>query len=261
MDKKINKKAQVTIFIIIAILLVAAIGLFFIARDITIQKGGATPEVSSLFIQTCVDDSLREAVQKISSQGGYIENNFSIRFKFNDEEDYSYISYLCYINGLFSPCINQEPMLINHLSEEIEKAISEDVEKCFSDYAIGLEQQGYEVQKSYNGFNITLAPEKIILAIDGEITTEKAEEIIILKDIKSIFLSKFYDLSIIAQDIVNKESSNCNYEQLNEMLINPDISIDKFRTGDFILIYRITHKQSKEVFKFAIRGCVLPAGI
>jgi len=261
MDEKINKKAQVTLFIILAILMIAAVIIFFVARGLIVPEGRATPEVSSLFIQACVEDSMRDAIQKISSQGGYVENNLSVRFKFSDEKEYSNISYLCYINGLFSPCINQEPMLIKHLENEIEKEVSGNVEQCFSDYADGLEQQGYEVQKVYNGFNITLAPEKIILNIDGEITTEKADEKIILKDIKSLFSSKFYGLSMIAKDIVNKESSNCNYEQITEMLINPDISIDKFRTGDSVLIYRVSHKQSKEVFKFAIRGCVLPSGI
>ncbi|HJX51086.1 MAG TPA: hypothetical protein VJ438_06510 [Candidatus Nanoarchaeia archaeon] len=261
MAKKINKKGQITIFIVVAVLLIAGVGIFFLIRNIQSPGRGTTPSISSSFIQICMEDNIRNTIQEISSQGGYIENNLSIKFKFSDEKDYTNISYLCYIDGLFSPCINQEPMLIEHLSKEIEKAISSNVEQCFSDYANGLEQQGYEVQKTYNGFKITLAPEKVILTIDGGITTEKAGETITLNKIESIFSSKFYDLAIIAQDIVNKESMNCNYEQLNQMLINPDISIDKFRSGDYILIYRITHKQSKDVFKFAIRGCVLPAVI
>jgi hypothetical protein len=256
-----KKQGQITIFIIIGILLVAAIAIFLLIRSITIPQGGATPEISSLFIQACVEDSLEEAVQKISSQGGYIENDLSVKFKFSDEEDYSNISYLCYVDGLFFQCINQEPMLIKHLTKEIEKAISEDVEQCYSDYVEGLEQKGYNVQEEYRGFNITLAPEKIILDIDGEITTEKVGETVFIKDIQSVFLSKFYELAKIVQDIVNDESRNCNYEQINQMVENPDISIDKFRSGDSILIYRVSHKKSKDVFKFAIRGCVLPSGI
>ncbi len=243
------------------ILLVVAIGLFFVIKSITSPKTAATPELSALYIQTCMEESIRNTIDKISSQGGYIENDLFVKFKFNDEEDYSNISYLCYINGLFAPCINQEPMLIKHLTEEIENAVSEDVEQCFLDYTDALEEQGYEVQKAYNGFNITLAPEKILLDIDGEITTEKSGETVVLKEIKGMFLSKFYDLAVIVQDIVNQESSSCNYEQIIQMMTNPDISIDKFRTGDSILIYRISHKKSKEIFKFAIRGCILPPGI
>jgi hypothetical protein len=77
---------------------------------------------------------------------------------------------------------------------------------------------------------------------------------------KIIYSSNFYDLALVAQEIVSQEARFCNFEHLGYMLLYPDFEIDKFRTGDSDTIYTLTHRESGERFRFAVRGCVIPAG-
>ena len=64
----------------------------------------------------------------------------------------------------------------------------------------------------------------------------------------------------MAHEIVSQESQFCYFEYLGYMLLYPEYKIDKFRTSDETIIYTIDHKDSKEMFRFAVRGCVIPPG-
>lgn len=70
---KRGKKAQLTIFIIIAILIIGAVILFFVFRGGIGKKEVYSSEISSIqgFVQECLDDSLENAVFRIGEMGGY----------------------------------------------------------------------------------------------------------------------------------------------------------------------------------------------
>jgi hypothetical protein len=261
---KINNQGQVTIFIILGVILVVGIMLFFILRNFMApsEPGISPEEAPQSYLRVCTEDIVNSVARKITLQGGYLESqDFSKNFMFSDESSPTNISYLCYTEGFYSPCINQKPLLINHLTKELKKGVEEEVENCFYDYISSLENRGFEVQEEYNGFNVVLIPGKIILEIKGKASIKKADKTTTQENFEIVYPGKFYDLAIIVQEIVNQEAGFCNFDHSSYMLANPDISIDKFRSGDSILIYRIIHKKSKEIFKFAIRGCVYPPGI
>ncbi len=258
------KKGQVKIFVIIGIILVVAVTGIFIFRAIRKPtRPGLLPEETPIsYLKLCTEDRVGDVINKISSQGGYLERKaLSKKFMFNDENSPENISYLCYVQKFYDSCVNQEPLLIHHLIQEIEKGLKEDMESCFYEYVDSIENEGFKVQEEYNGFNVSLIPSKIVINIDGKISMAKAEKTIVQDEIKIVYLSKFYDLAVIVKEIVNSEAKYCNFDQAEFMIKNPDILIDKFRTGDSTLIYRITHKKTNEIFKFAIRGCVYPPGV
>jgi len=45
------------------------------------------------------------------------------------------------------------------------------------------------------------------------------------------------------------------------MLLNSEFELDKFKTGNSKTIYTLKHRKSQETFRFAVRGCVIPAGM
>jgi hypothetical protein len=69
---KVSKKGQVTIFIIIAVLIVSGVAAFFVFRD-KIEIGKPSLEISPIinFVQECMDTTLEETIYNISRQGGY----------------------------------------------------------------------------------------------------------------------------------------------------------------------------------------------
>jgi len=257
-----KNKAQVSLFIIGAIAIIVALGLFFFLKGETgpTRIGGKEVNTNS-FLESCLENKIQQTTEIISEHGGYIENNFSISFKFDDEETHTPISYLCYNKNYYLPCVNQEPLLIQHLKEEIKNEIETDVEDCFNEFVLSLEKEAYEVQADYHGFEVDLAPKKIIVNVEGEISKTKSGETTKQEEFGVIIQSRFYDIATIVQEIVYQEGKHCNFDILGFMMLYPDVKIEKFRTTDSITIYRLVHRDSEEKFKFAVRSCVIPPGI
>lgn len=252
-------KAQVTIFIIAGIILISVLGLFFLLEKGKIIDINKAKEINpNIFLQSCIEDKIKETIEIISSQGGYINNPLNKTFKFDNEEDFTDISYLCYNKNYYLSCVNQEPMLIQHLKKEIHNYVSEEVRDCFDELVLSLNKQLYTVDAKYNGFEVELMPKKVVVEIDGEITLTKSGETLKQEGFKIIVPSRFYDLAIVVQEIISQEARFCNFEHLGFMLFYSQFKIDKFRTGDLITIYTLEHRDSKEKFRFAVRSCVIP---
>ncbi len=262
MLKKGEKKGQITIFIIVGIVIVVGILLFFLFRKgvIPIPGGGKSEENPVSYMESCIEPKIKEAIEIISSQGGYINNNLNIRFKFDEDKEAKNISYLCYNQNYYLSCINQEPMLIQHLKEEIKTYIKKDVENCVRNLKKSLENSGYEVDMNYRDFSIELIPKKVLVTMDMDVTFSKSGETSTRDNFKFAVASRFYDISIVVQEIVSQEARFCNFEQLGYMLFYPDYNIDKFRTGESTTIYSVADRETKEKFRFAVRGCVIPPG-
>src|SRR3989339_337623 len=126
---------------------------------------------------------------------------------------------------------------------------------------ISLKKKGFETSALYKGFEIKLQPDKVILEIYGEITTTRTDETKKEKDFEIIVKSKFYNLVIVAQEIISQEARFCHFENLGYMLFYKNFNIDKFKTGDFYIFYTVEDRDSQEKFRFAIRGCAIPPGI
>jgi len=254
------KRGQTTIFVIIGIVIVMIVFIFFILRGQikTIVNPRENLDIEKQFSQ-CVEELLREKVKLISEQGGYSSNKLNLTFEFTGEEEVD-ISYLCYQQNNYLPCVNQQPMLMTHLKNEISKEISGEVEKCFQRLVTDLKSKDQEVKYNYEGFDLSLYSGRIVLLVNGDISSKKADSVSKHSNLKSVYYTNFYDLAIVAQEIVSQEARFCNFEQVGYSLIYPEFKIHKFRTGDSNLIYTITHLKSSERFRFVIRGCVIPPG-
>lgn len=257
-----KKRGQVTIFIILGVIIVSVIVLFLIFGSEIVPKISVKKEVNPIpFLDSCMEDKIKETLGVISLQGGSVENSLYKTFKFSDEQISRDISYLCYTQNYYIPCINQEPLLIQHLKNEIKTDISEEVETCFDRLTLSLEKQNYVVDARYNEFDIELTKGKVIINIYGELVLTKSGETSKQEDFKIVTSSRFYDLALVVQEIVSQEAEYCNFEYLGYMNLYPQWKIDKFLTSDSTIIYTVEHKESKERFRFAIRGCVIPPGL
>ena len=249
------KRGQVTIFIIVGILVVATIVLFFLFRQGIIPGiPGVKDENPEASLDSCIEGKIKETIEVISLQGGYVENTLGLVL------DGKNISFLCYTDNYYLPCINQEPVLIQHLKKEIKKGISMDVKNCFDSLTNSLSKKGYAVDADYRDFEIILAPGRVIVDIDAELSLTKANEFSKEENFVVAVPSRIYDLGIVAQEIVAQEAKWCNFETVGFMLLYNDFNIKKFETGELNTVYTITHKKTGEEFKFAVRGCVIPPG-
>ena len=115
-----SKRSQVTLFIIIAIVIVAVIFLLFYSKisDVFVPS---TPEIQ---LQSCVEDELEEAIELVSARGGSIEPEHG--FMYGGEN----IEYLCYTNEYYQTCSNQQPLLKQHIEREILDYIEPEAKNC-----------------------------------------------------------------------------------------------------------------------------------
>jgi len=256
------KKGQVTIFIVLAIVLIGLLLLFILLRTGTIPNNFIERKEinSNAFLKNCLEEKIKKTAEILSFQGGYISNTLNKTFKFDVDKDEHPISYLCYNQNYYLPCINQEPMLIQHLKVEIKNEIKNEVENCFNELKINLEKEGFSASSSYEGFEINLEPKQIILNVNAELSFEKSGEISTQKNFKIIIANNIYDNAIVVQEIVSQEARFCNFDFIGFMILYNYFNIDKIRTSDLSTIYSVEKKQSGEKFRFAIRSCVIPPG-
>lgn len=258
-----EKRGQVTIFIILGVLIVLGSLIFFFISSGTLKElTGNVKEISpERKIVTCTEDSVRESVNILLNQGGYLKNPLNKSFQFSGENETSDLSFLCYNRNYYLPCINQQPMLIQHLKKEIQKYNEEKVENCFNSLVLDMEKEGYDVESNYRGFNVDFKEGSVILNINARLKYDKTNRTVIKNNFTISHRTNLYDLAIVAQEIVSQEARFCHFETQGFSIFYPKFKIRRVRTGDLLTVYKIKHMDSGEVFKFAVRGCVLPPGI
>lgn len=256
-----EKRGQVTIFVIIGIAVIVIIGLllFFFSRNLSPDSTRSLEENQEDFLSQCIQDSLREKIRIISEQGGYTNPKLKIEFQFKGE-DYVNISYLCYQENFYLPCINQEPMFISHLKNEIKNEIKEDLEECFIELKKGLDKKGYLTKIELEDFEVELRNQRILIKTKSIVQYSKSDDTKIQENLEFSIASNFYNLAILVQEITNQEAKYCNFEQTGYMMLYPEFEIEKFRTGESTTIYTIKQRKTGERFRFAIRSCVIPPG-
>lgn len=250
---KHNKKAQVTIFIIVAIVLVAIVAVFFVLR------GATKPEIERVaeenpeaFMQLCLEEDLMNNIRLIREQGGFVDPT-----DYHMYEDKK-VAYLCKTLGYYEPCINQHPMILTEINREIEKAIEEDVESCLNEMETSFEEKGMEVElNGPTGVRAELAPRNIFLDVTKDVSITANEQTSQYKKFDLGMKSPLYELVHIAARIVNNEAKYCYFERQGYMNLHPEYEIFLHGMSDGTKIYSIKDINSQEQMNIAIKGCLL----
>lgn len=90
-----KKKGQVTIFIIIAIILIAAVSLYFIFRDTFSSEGELPSDIENvyLFVEECIENTAEDVIYTIGQGGGYyfpppFSTDSGIAYYYSNGENY-----------------------------------------------------------------------------------------------------------------------------------------------------------------------------
>jgi hypothetical protein len=257
MDNKImkNKKAQLSMFIILALIIVVLIAIAFIIYNNSGLKIKPSEDPKA-YIEKCTSDSLEEVENLIVKNNFYL--NLSGNFVFFNGTK---VPYLCRSSLFYGPCVNQEPMLIENVRKDIENYTTKDIEKCLTILIKDLKNKGYLVSEGNLKLNVEFKDNFIIANIDKKIVLKKAEETKIYENFISQVPSPLFELMKTSQKIVDYESTYCEFNDINWMLNYPKTSITNFVTGDKTKVYTLTDKVTNKKINFAVKACVLPAGI
>ncbi len=253
---KINKRGQMAIWVILAIGLVVTIILFFLLRgEIKPEISGKIEENPSGFISNCVKKHVNEIVDIILPQGGFIKPEHSKIHKGIN------VSYLCYNSGNYYPCVNEHPMLINEIKEEIKKYIAPKIEQCFQDYKSEMEKRNAIIELGDMDLELKLAPERIFVNVEREIEIKSKEQSFSYDRFDVEIISPLYNLARVSMEIASQEAEYCYFEYVGYMILYPKFKINRESLSDSTEIYSILDKKSGKEMNIAMRGCAIPPGL
>ena len=248
-----NNLGQVTIFIIIAIVIVV-IGVLIFLFYPQIKAGlGFEEKNPSAFIQDCIEEEIENSVGKLSLQGGSMNPEHYIM---HDNEK---IEYLCYTGEYYKTCIMQQPMLKQHIESEIENEIKAEVKNCFDSMKESYEKRGYSVNLRQGEINIELLPKRIIAVFDYSLTLVKGDSKT-YESFRVILNNNLYELVSIANSILNWEASYGDAETTIYMDYYHDLKVEKKKQSDGSTIYILTERDTGNKFQFASRSVAWPPG-
>ena len=248
-----NKRGQMTIWIIIAAVLLGSILLYFYTERSTFSliKENTDPKP---FIERCARQYIDEAVTTMLPQGGFIEPN---NFKWNDGIKRE---FLCKHAGYYRACINQHPMYLNDLKKEIENYIKPKIEQCFVSLKEELAKNKETMTLGTLNLSVELMPSRVRANIQRNITITTGDETVGMRDFNAEITSPLYELANVAMEITNEEARNCYFEYTTYDLMHPDVRITKQVKSDSSKIYSVQDKDTLKELTFAIRGCGIPPG-
>ena len=249
--KPFNNKSQVTIFIILGLIIVVIVILFFLLRAPPTVRTFNEDEPQA-YIESCPREAVEKAINLTSTHGGDIEPKGFINYLSQD------ITYLCYQNKFYDPCINQRPLLIEHLEKEITNYISPIVERCFNELKRNFEKRYNVEMESQMQLTTDLQSKNINIKINRDFKATRGEISQDFKKFEMNLKSPLYNFAEIAMEIVNQETHFCNFDVIGYMFLHPEYDVIKFITGDSDIIYVITERSTDQKFNFAVRGCVMP---
>jgi len=248
-----DKRGQVTIFIIIAIIIIVIgvlIYAFYPQIQSLIKPGSKNP---AAFMQTCLEDEIEEIVEVLSLQGGSV----------NPEHFYLYqdhkLEYLCYTNENYRTCVVQQPMLKSHIESEIVSEISPVVDACFEDLKTSFEKSGYTVNIQSGEIISELLPEKIITTLTHELSLARGDTEI-YESFRIVLDNNLYKLISIANSIIDWEASYGDVDPSTYMSYYHGLKVEKLNQEEGSTVYILTDKDTKNKFQFASRSVAWPIG-
>jgi len=229
-----NKNAQLTIFIIISILIVAVVVLFFTLRgNLNLPGKPVSPETTKIknFVQTCLDDSLESVVFKVGENGGYY---------FPPKVSTPVLEVPYYIKdnkNLMPPKENIE--------NEISRGIARELIFCLEDFSLFPE---YEITKGkMNSPEVVIESERVFVEVNYPLTIQKGGSKSKIEDFSSevpVRLGIVYDA---VAEFINGEIENEEYcaSCLLESLIKNDLYVNSFDYDENIKIFILRDFNSK----------------
>ena len=248
-----NFRGQVTVFIILAVLIIALGVLIYMFWPKIISTVSSETKNPSVFIQECMDDVIEETVENVSLQGGSVNPTAYYNYENNR------IEYLCYTNQYYKSCVVQQPMLLQHMQSEILKEIEEETTTCFDLLKKSYTTKGYEVDMKPGNTIVEIVPNKIITTFNYTVTLTKGETEK-YQDFNIVLNNNLYQLVNIADSIIDFENIYGDSETTVYMNYYHDLKVQKIKQIDESTIYILTDKTDDNKFQFASRSYAFPPG-
>lgn len=202
-----NKKAQLTIFIIVAIVLVGIVAGYFALRNVITQETipASMEPIYTTFV-SCIEENLLTGIDILESQGGYITLPEFVQgsryMPFSSQLDFlgNPIPYWYYVSGNNIPA-EQVPTKTD-MQNQLANFVEEKITSCRLD---NYYEQGFEIIMGLPQSKVSIKNQEVQIDLNMNLNINRNEETILITNHKlttSSNLGKLYDT---AKDIYDKE--------------------------------------------------------
>lgn len=274
MALKRGKKAQITIFIIIAVIIfVLIVLLFFTKSKLTPQIKQPNLDQSQISLQfdngirQCIKDSARKAIKTLADRGGDKNEELNaVQFRGNR------YTYLCYQGLNYESCVNQAPDLKGKFEVGIKEYVKDKGKICVNDILQEAEENGFEVEQDEQDepkVEVVIKRGKVSLTYNQKIRIKKGENKISFNSF-SVDLESDLDLALKEVDkCIFREVNGNGCEGLRDLLALTRGSILEFSgphncgfgANEGSHCYEIRLIKEDTILRFATRSYVIPAGL
>lgn len=256
---KRGRKGQLTIFIIIAILIIAIVLFIFLFWP---KMSTTTSETRNpyAFMETCIGNHIEETMETVVSNGGTYNLDEDASFFFEGE----YIRFLCHTNTYYErTCYRQVAFLLESIQTQIQENIEYEVDRCFDELEESYKEEGYTVNvRTVGDFGVRILPTGISINLGKDLTLTKGDIVEEYRNFALREMSELYEIIEVAENIllIEQETGDSNPEAYFHSY--PDIEIDREMRDnsdhDDVKLYTITHRDTEERFRFAVRSYAIP---
>ncbi|MBS3091384.1 hypothetical protein J4217_02975 [Candidatus Pacearchaeota archaeon] len=228
-----NKRAQLAIFVIIAIVLVAGIGAYFLIKG-KIGPGAVSSEFSSVYeyYSSCIQEKTSQAVDIAGSQGGKIDvGNYILGSEYAPFSSHLNflgfpVPYWFYVsgNGVVKENVPSKGDIQNEIADYIENNIGNCDYESFYAKGITIKFGNPVVKATINDNSVSVSVSaKVVVSKGGQTSSKNSYSV----NVNSKF-GKFYD---IAQNIYNKEKIDAFLENYTVDVLRLYAPVDGVETS------------------------------
>ena len=257
-----NKRGQVTVFVIVGIVIVVSIFLvFYFLGDVfkTQTETEVVFDESSLeplqdYVEDCIEKHGDEALELIGKGGGNIEPGF-YQIYYGEK-----LNFLCYTDN-YAACVNRRPFLSSYIEGEIDDYLLTKLNECIN--LDSIRGEGFDVQEGEIDVETSVGKYNVIVTLDYPVTISRGDSVInenrfsktfniplgrILEGVKDIVE---FDSSLERVPIDNFDVISYAYRTSGEIEIRMD-SIEDSK------IYEVNLRDDNYIFRFANKRWVRP---
>lgn len=248
-----DKRGQVTVFIIVGIVIVGFALLVYMLYPNIKSNLSFSAENPSAFMESCLQSDFENNVEILSAQGGSLTPENYILY------DSQKVEYLCYTNEYYKPCVVQKPLLKNSIESEMKDALNSPAKKCLEEMKSSFESKGYKVNLQNGDIDVEILPKRVVVHFNNTLilTKENSEK---QEQLEVFYNNNLYELTSIAMSIINWETTYGDAETTVYMNYYRDLKVEKKVQTDGSTVYIITDRNNGNKFQFASRSVAWPAG-
>src|SRR3989338_5401018 len=171
-----RKRGQVSVFIIIGVIILFAIIFIFAliggfqdkVREITNPKEYLSSQMNDVrkAVISCIDTETKNALNVLSSQGGYFEPDYYTNYFGNK------VAFLCYRIKPGESCYNMF-LTRSQINEQLGPRLENGIKSCVDNKLVAFNGKDYTLTKGSFGFDYEFSEEFLLVNLDYPITLKK----------------------------------------------------------------------------------------